>query len=93
MRNGGIRYSSRNLESNNIFYRQYSTKYYSYIFGGVLLYYCGNYYLCTLKELFDSIATQNAEIRTVAKSLPLFLKYSAKSLFFNRLSQTDKNLK
>lgn len=27
-----------------------------------------------LKELFDSIATQNAEIRTVAKSLPLFLK-------------------
>lgn len=26
------------------------------------------------KELFDSIATQNAEIRTVAKSLPLFLK-------------------
>ncbi|EYB12115.1 hypothetical protein M119_4704 [Bacteroides fragilis str. 3783N1-6] len=37
-----------------------------------------------MKELFDSIATQNAEIRTVAKSLPLFL---------NRLSQTDKNLK
>ena len=27
-----------------------------------------------LKELFDSIATQNAEIRTVAKSLLLFLK-------------------
>ena len=27
-----------------------------------------------MKELFDSIATQNAEIRTVAKSLPLFLK-------------------
>lgn len=26
-----------------------------------------------LEELFDSIATQNAEIRTVAKSLPLFL--------------------
>ena len=45
------------------------------------------------KELFDSIATQNAEIRTVAKSLPLFLKQFAKSLFFNRLSQTDKNLK
>lgn len=39
-----------------------------------------------LEELFDSIATQNAEIRTVAKSLPLFLKYSAKNLFFNRLS-------
>ncbi|WP_417139992.1 hypothetical protein, partial [Phocaeicola sp.] len=27
-----------------------------------------------LEELCDSIATQNAEIRTVAKSLPLFLK-------------------
>ena len=27
-----------------------------------------------MKELFDSIATQNAEFRTVAKSLPLFLK-------------------
>ena len=27
-----------------------------------------------MKELFDSIATQNAEIRTVAKSLLLFLK-------------------
>ena len=27
-----------------------------------------------MKELFDSIATQNAEIRTVAKSLFLFLK-------------------
>ena len=46
-----------------------------------------------MKELFDSIATQNAEIRTVAKSLPLFLKYSAKSLFFNRLNPTDENLK
>ena len=45
------------------------------------------------KELFDSIATQNAEIRTVAKSLPLFLKYYAKSLFFNRLHQADENLK
>ncbi len=50
-------------------------------------------YICIQKELFDSIVTQNAEIRTVSKSLPLFLKYSAKSLFFNRLSQTDKNLK
>jgi len=27
-----------------------------------------------MKELFDSIATQNAEIRTIAKSLFLFLK-------------------
>ena len=27
-----------------------------------------------MKELFDSIATQNAEIRTVAKSLLLLLK-------------------
>lgn len=34
------------------------------------------------KELFDSIAMQNAEIRTVAKSLLSFLKYSAKRLFF-----------
>jgi NAD(P)H-hydrate repair Nnr-like enzyme with NAD(P)H-hydrate dehydratase domain len=33
------------------------------------------------------------ENSTVAKSLPLFLKYSAKCLFYNRLSQTDKNLK
>ena len=46
-----------------------------------------------MKELFDSIATQNAEIRTVAKSLPLFLKQFAKSLFFNRLNPTDENLK
>ena len=46
-----------------------------------------------MKELFDSIATQNAEIRTVANSLPLLLKYFAKSLFLNRLSLTDKNLK
>lgn len=50
-------------------------------------------YLCLLKELFDSIAPQIADIRTVAKSLPLFLKYYAKSLFFNRLHQTDENLK
>ena len=27
-----------------------------------------------MEELFDSIATQNAEIRTVAKSSPLFFK-------------------
>ena len=53
--------------------------------------------LCSIKdfdyfciELFDSIATQSAGIRTVAKSLPLFFKYPANSLFFNRLSQTDK---
>ena len=46
-----------------------------------------------MKELFDSIAPQVAENSTVAKSLPLFLKYYAKSLFFNRLHQTDENLK
>ena len=45
------------------------------------------------KELFDSIATQNAEIRTVAKSLPLFLKQFAKSLFFKRLYRAVENLK
>lgn len=45
------------------------------------------------KELFDNIAPQIAEICTVANSLPLFLKYSAKSLFFNRLNPTDENLK
>lgn len=50
-------------------------------------------YICAPKELFDSIAPQIADIRTVAKSLPLFLKYYAKSLFFNRLHQTDENLK
>ena len=37
--------------------------------------------LLFLKELFDSIAPQNAENRTVANSLLLFLKYSAKCLF------------
>ena len=31
-----------------------------------------------MKELFDSIAPQNAENSTVANSLPLFLKYSVK---------------
>lgn len=46
-----------------------------------------------MPELFDSIAPQNAEIRTVTNSLPLNLKNSAKSLFCNRLSQTDENLK
>lgn len=44
-------------------------------------------------ELFDSIAPQNAEIRTVTKSLPLKFKNSAKGLFLNRLNQTDENLK
>lgn len=46
-----------------------------------------------IPELFDSIAPQNAEIRTVTNSLPLNFKNFAKSLFFNRLSQTDENLK
>ncbi|WP_289645611.1 hypothetical protein, partial [uncultured Muribaculum sp.] len=50
-------------------------------------------YFCFVKELFDSIATQNAEIRTVANSLPPLLKYFAKRLFLNQLSLTDKNLK
>ena len=45
------------------------------------------------KSYFDNIAPQIAEICTVANSLPLFLKYSAKSLFFNRLNPTDENLK
>lgn len=31
-------------------------------------------YICNMKELFDSIATQNAEIRTVANSLPPLFK-------------------
>ncbi|MPN07138.1 hypothetical protein SDC9_154404 [bioreactor metagenome] len=44
-------------------------------------------------ELFDSIAPQNAENSTVTNSLPLKFKNSAKGLFFNRLSQTDDNLK
>ena len=37
-----------------------------------------NCYAFYQKELFDSITPQIAEIRTVAKSLPLFLKRSAK---------------
>lgn len=40
-------------------------------------------------ELFDSIAPQNAEIRTVTKSLLLYFKNSAKGLSLNRLNQTD----
>lgn len=51
-----------------------------------------NYYLCS-RELFDSITTQNAEIRTITKSLLLKFKNSAKGLFLNRLCQTDENLK
>lgn len=50
-------------------------------------------YFCIQVELFDSIAPQIAEIRTIAKSLPLLLKKSAKSLFYSRLSQTNNNLK
>ena len=46
-----------------------------------------------IPELFDSIAPQNAEIRTVTNSLPLNFENSAKSLFFNWLNQTDENLK
>jgi hypothetical protein len=34
-------------------------------------------------ELFDSIAPQNAEIRTVTKSLLLFFKNSANDVFFS----------
>lgn len=46
-----------------------------------------------MKELFDSILPQIAENSTVAKSLPLLLKNSDKILYFNRLYQTDNNLK
>lgn len=46
-----------------------------------------------MKELFDSIAQQNAENRTVSKSLLLSLKYSVKCLFLKRLYQTVENLK
>ena len=49
--------------------------------------------LLQLKELFDSIAPQITENRTVANSLPPFFKYSAKSLFLKRLYQTVENLK
>gem|GEM_PF-19053 len=44
-------------------------------------------------ELFDSIVPQNAVNRTVTNSLPLKSNNSAKSLFSNRLCQTDENLK
>ena len=45
------------------------------------------------EELFDSIAPQIAENRTVANSLPLLLKYSVKYLFLKRLCQAVDNLK
>lgn len=45
------------------------------------------------KELFDSIAPQSTENRTVANSLPAFLKYSVKCLFLKRLCQAVENLK
>lgn len=50
-------------------------------------------YLCIRNELFDSIAPQNAENRTVANSLVLFLKCSIKCLFLKWLCQTVENLK
>ena len=46
-----------------------------------------------MRELFDSIAPQTAENRTVANPLLLFLKYSAKCLFLKWLCQTAENLK
>lgn len=49
------------------------------------------FYLCD--ELFDSITLKNVENRTVANSLPLFLKYSVKCLFLKWLYQTVENLK
>ena len=45
------------------------------------------------EELFDSIAPQIAENRTVSNSLLLFLKYSVKCLFLKRLCQAVENLK
>lgn len=45
------------------------------------------------KGLFDSITPQIAENRTVANSLLLFLKYSAKYLFLKGLCQAVENLK
>lgn len=50
-------------------------------------------YLCIRNELFDSIAPQNAENRTVANSLLLFLKCSIKCLFLKWLCQTVEKLK
>jgi hypothetical protein len=45
------------------------------------------------RELFDSTAPQNAEIRTVTSSLPLNSENLSKGLFLNRLCQTGENLK
>jgi hypothetical protein len=45
------------------------------------------------RELFDSIAPQNAEIRTVTNSLPLKSENLFKGLFLNRLYQIGKNIK
>lgn len=50
-------------------------------------------YFCHLKELFDSKILQIAENRTVANSLPLFLKCFVKCLFLKWLYQTVENLK
>jgi hypothetical protein len=53
-----------------------------------------NYFYCIfVAGLFDSIAQQIAENRTVAKSLPLLLKYAVKCLFLKWLYQTAENLK
>nr|DAQ15259.1 MAG TPA: hypothetical protein [Caudoviricetes sp.] len=41
------------------------------------------YRLERTKELFDSIATQNTEIRMVAKSLSLLLKNSLISIYLS----------
>lgn len=46
-----------------------------------------------LQPPLGSTAPQTADIRTAAKSLPLFLKYPAKGLFLNRVCQTDEKLK
>jgi hypothetical protein len=45
------------------------------------------------RALFDSIAPQNVEIRTVTNSLPLKSENLFKSLFLNRLCQIGENLK
>lgn len=50
-----------------------------------------NDYLC--RELFESTAPQNTEIRIVTKSLPLTFQNSVNRLFINRLNQTENNLK
>lgn len=54
-------------------------------------------YICGFKnidyfwrELFEDIAPQITEIRTVAKLLPQLLKKSVNHLFINRLNQAEK---